>query len=1346
MPYISVGFCMSMSHDSEEAVKERNPLSSGPISDARVFHDLASLAAQVCGESWAWIFRYNGDASQILTRVGLSDPVAPWETELCRCGSQFRPGSVMGIQDLRERGLCESLGEGCPLGFLAGWHILSSEGGVFGLLAVGGATSLVPSAAQIRALEVIAYQAACQVELRQKRDQLRAIAEEMADAIFIKDREGRYVFFNEAAARFVGVSSQEVIGRDDSAIFGPDDSTFLQAVDRQVLQTGELRTTEETLTAAGVRRTYLAQKGPCRDSEGKIVGVIGISRDVTERTEAERALRKAYHENAALCAALDEHSIVARTDAKGRITFANDKFCEISKYSRDELLGKDHRIINSGYHSEAFFREMWDTISAGRVWKGEIQNRAKDGTYYWVQSTIMPLLDDEGEPREYIAIRTDITERKRVEEELRMFRALVDHSSDAIEVIDPVSGRYLDISARGPAELGCTREEYLRLRVMDVDPTISESGWAEMVSIVQRTGALRGEGVHRRMDGTDFPIEYHAKWVRLDRDYIVTTIRDISHRRQVEAESARRLAELELILETVPALVYYKDRQSRFLRVNREVARLVGRDESDFLGKSDGEMGSRESEHYRADDLWVMNTGLPIHAREEPLDVGESRRWLLTHKVPYRAASGEIIGLVGFSVDITARKLAEDELKVKQTHSQSLLRFSRSLERVSMHSEIVAVLREEIRHTLGINEAWLYLLSEDREFLTMVSDGLENGATSTGRRLRVAGDSMLEAIVHSGAPVLVEDARTDPRTDKALVAELGSRSIVNIPVTLASRRLGAIGAGTFGDEGVRKFSPAELEYLTALASHAAAVIDRVTALEARNAAEQRIRRLTDSNVHGVFFWKLDGQVTAANDAFLEMVGKTRDELNSGGVNWKELTPGEFQASDQKAAEQLAQNRVCDPYEKEFVLTDGRRVPVLLGAAYFEDGTDEGVCFAVDLSERKRLEQQFLRAQRMESIGTLAGGIAHDLNNVLSPIMLSLAVLKPRLPDAESREMLAILENSAQRGAEMVKQVLSFARGVEGRRIDLQLSHVIGEIEKIANDTFLKTIQLRTSVSPDLWPVKGDPTQLHQVLLNLCVNSRDAMPSGGTLVVTASNVQLDSQFVGLSIDAQPGPFVCLAVQDTGNGIPPKYLDKIFDPFFTTKEPGKGTGLGLSTSQAIVRSHGGFLVVESEVGRGTTFKVYLPASAGRSSHAEGKPEEVLPRGNNELILVVDDELPVRQITKQTLETYGYRVVLAVDGVDAVKTYAAQKEEIAAVLTDMMMPVMDGPATIRVLQKLNPGVQIIAASGVATDRDIAPVAGLGVKYFLPKPYAAQTLLTVLKQVILEAAASDFSLRPGA
>jgi CheY-like chemotaxis protein len=297
---------------------------------------------------------------------------------------------------------------------------------------------------------------------------------------------------------------------------------------------------------------------------------------------------------------------------------------------------------------------------------------------------------------------------------------------------------------------------------------------------------------------------------------------------------------------------------------------------------------------------------------------------------------------------------------------------------------------------------------------------------------------------------------------------------------------------------------------------------------------------------------------------------------------------------------------------------------------------------------------------------------------------------------------------------------------------MQPKHLIREVIKILRETFPKSIEISFRIAEDLWMINGDATQLHQVLMNLCINARDAMPEGGKLRIEAENKILDETSARMILEARPGRFVLITVADTGTGIPLEHLDRIFDPFFTTKEIGKGTGLGLSTVLGIAKGHGGFVNVYSEVGRGTQFRVYLPAlEVGQLGQADAVPDE-LPIGHEELILVVDDEAAIREITRSTLEAFNYRVLTAGDGAEAIALYAEHRSEIKVVLTDMMMPYMDGPALIRALRKLNPEVRIIASSGLTENGKSVEVALTWVKAFLSKPFSAEKLLKTIAEVL--------------
>ena len=613
--------------------------------------------------------------------------------------------------------------------------------------------------------------------------------------------------------------------------------------------------------------------------------------------------------------ALNEHAIVAITDPQGKITYVNDKFCSISKYSRDELLGRDHRLVNSGHHPKEFMHNLWSTIGQGRIWKGEIKNRAKDGTFYWVDTTIVPFLDGQRKPRQYVAIRVETTERHNALADLKLFRMLVDESSDSIEVVDPATGRFVDVNLKGHQAAGYTREEFLSLRVFDVDGSVQESNWPSFIGSLRASGSKHFEEMRTRKDGTKFPVEISARLVTLEREYIVAVVRDISERRDMEAK-------------------------------------------------------------------------------------------------------------------------------------------------------------------------------------------------------------------------------------------------------------------------------------------------------------------------------------------------------------------------------------------------------------------------------------FFRAQRLEAIGSLASGIAHDMNNILAPILMSAPILRMKVGAEKTEEILNIIETNAQRGANLIRQLLNFGRGVEGARRMVQLKPLAEEIAKIAQQTFPKSISVKKDIAGPIWAVVGDPTQFHQVLLNLCVNARDAMPAGGVLTIGVENKNFDEVQVGLTPGARPGTFVLLRVTDTGTGIAPEIISRIFDPFFTTKQESKGTGLGLSTVVGIVKSHGGFLGLVSTVGIGSTFQVYLPALPEGPATTADKGAVDLPMGHGEMILVVDDEKSVRDVIRDILVRYGYRVSTANDGAEATMEYALHKDEIGAVITDLDMPIMDGTTLVRVLKRLNPNVAVLVSSGIASEKEVLKrkkeLEGLGIRNTVSKPYTVETILVAVRDVL--------------
>lgn len=500
----------------------------------------------------------------------------------------------------------------------------------------------------------------------------------------------------------------------------------------------------------------------------------------------------------------------------------------------------------------------------------------------------------------------------------------------------------------------------------------------------------------------------------------------------------------------------------------------------------------------------------------------------------------------------------------------------------------------------------------------------------------------------------------------------------------------------------------------------------------RKQTEQKIRqqaRLLDVTNDAIFVSDLNGQILFWNKAAEHLYGWSTEEALTKKI--RHLCPEKKICQISQALKILFKHGSWEG-ELEQISKSGQKIIVASRwtlVPEFGNNSQSILVVNTDITQKKQLEVQFLRTQRLESIGTLASGIAHDLNNVLAPILMTAQILETQVKDERAKRLIPILISNAKRGANLVKQVLSFASGMDGDRTLLQLKHLLIEVQQIIQETFPKSIEVITQIPQNLWTVSGDATQLHQVLMNLCVNARDAMPNGGILKITAENLLADENYAQMHIDAEAIPYVVITITDTGIGIKSTIIDRIFEPFFTTKEVGKGTGLGLSTVLGIVKSHGGFINVYSEDKKGSQFKVYLPAQETNEMIEE--VETSCPEGNGEMILVVDDEPAIREITKASLENHNYQVITARDGVEAIALYVENRDKIALVLTDIFMPSMDGLTSIRTLKKINPNVKIIAVSGLAPSDKVSAVYDMGVKAFLCKPYTATQLLQTISSV---------------
>jgi PAS domain S-box-containing protein len=1010
----------------------------------------------------------------------------------------------------------------------------------------------------------VSEQQSCDVALEASQQGISDFIENALIGMHWVDIEGNIVWVNQAELNMFGYDRSQYIGQP--LINFHVDRAKLTDLLQRVSRNESIRGCEAQVYHKDGSICDVSIDAHAFFKNDKFIHARCFTRDITDQKRAETIAQTTLISLQFQKYALDRSAIVAATDRDGTIISVNDKFCEISQYSGSELIGKTHRVINSGYHPPEFFRDLWAVITSGEVWNGEIKNRAKDGSYYWVATTIVPCLDESGQPFQYLSIRFDITSRKQAEESVRQnelkFRAIFDNTFQFVGLLD-IDGIVLEANRTALEAIGASP-----------DDVVGQAFWAtpwwthspelqiQLQQGVERAAIgelVRFEAKHFLADGSHIIVDFSLSPIKDETGKVVMLIpegRDISDRKQLERERELFLAvasELQLILGSNGYFQWVSPMFESTLGWTSE--EMTSRQWTEFVHPEDITPSvAEETSVFDSNELFAFEN------RYRHKD--GSYRWFSWNAQP----DPEKQVIYAVAVDITERKASEQKIQEQA-----------ALLNIATDAIIVRNLDSQIQF-------W------------------NKGAES------IYGWTAAEAIGIRAERLFCPD----------------------IP-------LEAVGAfNTVQEQGSWQ---GELQKLTKTG--------KAVTVESR--------------------WTL-----------------VRDEVGN---------PRSILSVD------------------------------------------------TDITEKKSLEQQFLRAQRLESLGSLASGIAHDLNNVLTPIVGAAQLLPLTLPnlDARNQRLLNMLVESSKRGSGLVKQILTFARGMNGERTVLQVRHILAEIISVARQTFPKSIEIQVNyASEDLWMINVDATQIHQVLMNLVVNARDAMPDGGSLTASAQNltISLGERYANeandplLQLQTPLGAYILITITDTGTGMNSAMLDRIFDPFFTTKEI--GTGLGLSTVQGIVKAHGGAIEVESEVGRGTSFKIYLPAIDLREVNSPTTPEDSYD-GQGRMVLVVDDETAIREITKESLETYNYRVILASDGIEAIDIYTQNHHSIAIVLIDMMMPHLDTPSIIVALKQINPQVQIVAMSGSYLNL-AAIVDKQKVSAVLTKPFTTTEMLRILADIQFE------------
>ena len=1095
---------------------------------------------------------------------------------------------------------------------------------------------------------------------------------------WVHDQETRrFLAVNAAAVARYGYSREEFLGLTIQDIRPPEDTAAVVDVVRGISpETNPVgiwrhRTKDGTLFRAEVFEHPIHYGGR--------PAVLVLAQDVSKRLRAEESLRdnEAFQRIAFRMGKIGTWSV----DLPAMTYRWSDSVREIFELSMD--VHPDFMDLFGYFVAEdrAAARSAFDAcMRDGTSYMFEAGFCTALGRQRWVRVTGEAVRDPQGVILLVQGAFQDVSERKLAEQSLieiqRRFRVLADSlpfivwTAEPDGTVDYNNAQFFNYTGTAAEAPAATRWQ----------PCVHPDDLAECLRIWTQCAQseMPYEIEYRLRRGADGTYRWFRVQAQPERDGSGRLIKwygtaiDIHEIKRLEQVASRLARRLTTTLESLTDAFFTVDRDRRFTYINAKAVSLLGRSRADMLGRD-----MRDFVPAAADGLFERQFRR-AEVKNIPVSLVEyfvpPATWVEVRMYPSED------GMAFIFRDITRRRLDSEQLRLQQA----------ALEAAS--DSISVTNRAGLLQ--WVNPAFAERYGYTREECVGHTPG---SLIKSGRQDQAFYRSMWKTIL---AGEVWSSEIINRRRDGGMVTE----EIAINPIR------GANGRVTHFIAIKRDITRRKREAETLLEQ--AALLDK-----AKDAIT--VRDLE----HRVTYWNKSAE-RLYGWSVAEAVGRVVTELLY-------RDPKAFLAATAATLKEGEWNGELDHYTRT-----GRKLTVASSWTLVRDESGQPKSIFVistDVTEKKKLEAQFLRAQRLESIGTLAGGIAHDLNNVLAPILISIDLFRIDETNPERLDLLRSIEKSAQHGAELVRQVLSFARGMEGDFVELDLRHIARDLQQILRDTFPKNIDFALKSARDLWTVRADATQVHQVLMNLFVNARDAMPGGGRLTLALENIVIDDANMSVNPDAKVGPFVVMQVEDTGAGIPPEIRERIFDPFFTTKEVGKGTGLGLATVLTIVKGHGGFIDVHSVPGKGSKFSVYLPVgSAAGPAEVAAAENKRLPQGNGELVLLADDEESVRYVTRKTLERFGYRVILASNGAEAVALYARHRPDVAVVLIDMAMPIMDGPAAIVALRSINPEVKIVCSSGHVSNGDVTKALGAGGQHFVSKPYTAEALLKVLAQAL--------------
>jgi PAS domain S-box-containing protein len=1144
--------------------------------------------------------------------------------------------------------------------------------------------------------------------LRQKTALLEAQLNSSIDGIIVVDSQGKKIIQNQRTIVLWKIPQHIADNPDDQMQvrhvmqMTKNPEQFVKKITDLYDHPNETSRDEIELTDGTVLDRYSA---PVLGSDGKNYGRIWAFRDITERKRIEEVLEERDIQFRKLAAQVPGmiYQFKQKPDGTFCVPFTSDGIRDLFGCSPQDvhddfspiakvIVPEDLNIVVSSIQDSARHLTPWHCVYRVQIPGQPIR---------WMDGRSMPEKQHDGSIL-WHGFNTDITEQKRAEEAVRQseknYRMLFDQMTSGFAVHEiifdennhPVDYRFLQANTAYEKLMGLRANDIIGKTILEVLPETDPS-------FIKRYGevAFTGKDIQFETYTQEINKYFSIRAYAPEQGKFATVFEDITERKRTEEALAKEQYLMNTLMDNVPDHIYFKDNKSRFVRMNKAQATRFGlSDPAEAVGKTDFDFFTEQhAQPAFEDEQKIMNTGQPIIGLEEKETWPDgSVTWVTTTKMPLRDTNGDIIGTFGISKDITTRKRAEEELRKSEEKYRSIFENVRDV----YYEALIDGTILEISPSIEIVSKGQYTRD------SLIGKSMYDFYSDAGRR-----QTLLTLLQEQGA---VDDFEMNLRNrDGSLV-----------PCSISSKIC-------FDAEG-----------------HPQKIIGSMRDITQRNKAEEALRETRDYLENLLSFanapiivWDPHFKITRFNMAIEKLTGYTMYDVT--GKHLEMLFPAESRKSSLSLIAPTSEGNHLITAEIPILCKNGSIRNVLWNTANIYAANGQTLVSTIaqgqDITEQKKLQQELLQSQKMQSIGTLAGGIAHDFNNILGIILGYTSLIeRETLSKEKIHESIGIIKNTVGRGASLVGQILTFARKTDVVFQPLNVTVLIHELLSMLKQTFPRVITFIENVDKNIPYINADKTQIHQILLNLCVNARDAMPNGGTITLKTekrTKTKVQERIPAADQDS----YICISVTDTGEGMSEAIRRQIFDPFFTTKEQGKGTGLGLAVVYGAVQSHHGFIDVESEVGRGTTFRLYFPIpSAGEISADISLPTESFTTGGTETILLVEDEETLIEMARFLLESNGYKVHTAKDGREAIKLYKQHQQEIDIVLTDMGLPGMTGIEVLRTLKELNPNVSAIVASGYFEPDVKSKLDKIGVKGFIQKPYSTDEVLRKLREVMDE------------